>query len=321
MQDQKNNAKFAFFYVLSLIALIFMATSIGMIIFQLINKLIPDVPGFYQGTFSSDTLRNGLSALIISAPIYYFTTRQIFKNLFSGSLDKESGIRKWLTYFILLVASVVMIGWLIGLLNNFLNGELTVKFIIKSVSAILIAGIAFAFYFYDIKREEVEGKKDKIVSIFLYGSIAVVLIAIVSGFLSIDPPSTVRAKRHDQQVISQLEQIDSTVNMFFYTQKKVPKSLDEILPAKMRDSYISEDMIKDPESKKEFEYKQTATDSYEICADFKLSNKGEAIEREQYDKVAQERWAHESGRQCFTRKAVKNPEINVQSKEIPPVVK
>jgi len=62
--------------------------------------------------------------------------------------EKESGIRKWLTYFILLVSAVVMIGWLIGTISSFLNGELSLKFILKSLTSILISALIFSFYLY-----------------------------------------------------------------------------------------------------------------------------------------------------------------------------
>ena len=112
MENQKNNAaKFAFFYMLSLVALLFMALSVGMIIFQIINKNIIDIINEYRGRFSPGQLKFAISALIISTPIYYFITRQIQKNLFAGSLDKDSQIRKWLTYFILLVTSNFPVCW------------------------------------------------------------------------------------------------------------------------------------------------------------------------------------------------------------------
>ena len=145
MDTQNNNsAKFAFFYMLSLVALIFMSLSSGMIIFQIINKNIADVfmSGYrYKGNFSSDQLKFAISALLISAPIFYFSIKQIYKNLFSGALDKNSAIRKWLTYFILFISSVVMIGWLIAIVNSFLDGELTSKFILKALTAIFIAEV------------------------------------------------------------------------------------------------------------------------------------------------------------------------------------
>src|SRR3989339_45567 len=159
-----NAAKFAFFYMLSLVALVFMALSTGMIIFQVINKNIMDTLHEGSGQFSSEALKFAISALIISAPVFFAASRSIYRSLFSGALNRESGIRKWLTYFILFIASVVMIGWLIFTINNFLNGELTLKFLLKAVTAIGIAVSVFTFYYYDIRRPEVIDKKDRVIS-------------------------------------------------------------------------------------------------------------------------------------------------------------
>ena len=68
--------------MLSLVALVFMAVATGMIVFQIINKAIIDIINEYSGRYSSEALKFGISALIISAPIFYLTIRQINKNLF-----------------------------------------------------------------------------------------------------------------------------------------------------------------------------------------------------------------------------------------------
>src|SRR3989339_175203 len=152
--EKNNAAKFAFFYMLSLVSLIFTALSTGIIIFQFINKNITDVLSTTTTGFDSSALKFAISAVIIAAPIYFVLMSLINKNLFEGNLDKESGIRKWLTYFIIFISSVVMIGWLIGTVNFFLDGELTIKFILKSITAILFSEIdgAINSYFRDYDR-------------------------------------------------------------------------------------------------------------------------------------------------------------------------
>src|SRR3989339_593834 len=99
--EKNNAAKFAFFYMLSLVSLIFTALSTGIIIFQFINKNITDVLSTTTTGFDSSALKFAISAVIIAAPIYFVLMSLINKNLFEGNLDKESGIRKWLTYFII----------------------------------------------------------------------------------------------------------------------------------------------------------------------------------------------------------------------------
>lgn len=311
MDSNQNAAKFAFFYLLSLVALTFTSVSVGMIIFQIINKTVADplALSMYQpGQFSSGALRFAISALIIAAPIFYLTIWQIFKNLKDGSLGKDSGVRKWLTYFILLVSIIVMIGWLIATLNNFLNGELTVKFILKALTSILISAVIFSFYFYDIRRKEVEKKKDSILQIYFYGSLVLVVAALTASFFYIESPATVRARNHDRQVAVNLDQVDSAINSYFNKSKSVPEKLGDLFGDVSREIYLTEDSIKDPQTGKEFEYKKKTKDSYEICADFSLSNKAKDSS-EQIDPYIDQRWQHDAGRQCFTKKAeeIKNP--------------
>ncbi len=182
---QNNAAKYAFFYMLSLVALIFMAMSTGMIIFQIINKKIIDAAGTLPGMFDEGAMKFAISAIIIAAPIYYIMTWQINKNLLSGKLDKEAGVRKWLTHFILFVSSVVMIGWFIAIVYNFLEGELTLKFILRAATAIFIAAAIFSYYLYDTKREIITGAKSKILRAYFYGSLVLVLAAFISLFFFI----------------------------------------------------------------------------------------------------------------------------------------
>mgnify|MGYP001573604733 CR=1 FL=1 len=161
--EQNNSAKYAFYYMLSLVALIFTALSTGMIVFQIINKEIIDAAGALPGMFNEGVMKFAISAIIIAAPIFYAATWQINKNLLQGKLSKEAGVRKWLTYFILFISSVVMIGWFIAIIYNFLDGELTLKFILKALTAIFIAAMIFSYYLYDMKRAALAGVGDEIV--------------------------------------------------------------------------------------------------------------------------------------------------------------
>ena len=293
-QETNNNAKFAFFYLLSLVALIFMTLSTGIIIFQVINKNIIDILDSYQGRYSSDALKFAISAIIISAPIYYAMVRQINKNLFSGLLNKEAGVRRWLSYLILLISSVVMIGWLIVTIYSFLEGELTIKFILKSLTAIAIAATVFTYYRYDVKRDNVVGSKDKVIKFYFIGSLIIVIVALVSAFVFVESPMETRNKRYDSQITGKFNQIDNAVNTYSSNKKKLPGSLDELLEEAR---YLKESDIKDNVSKKRFGYNIINENTYELCADFKTSNTEDDQERYYIDK----RWEHDSGYQCLKK--------------------
>jgi hypothetical protein len=290
----KNNApKFAFFYLLSLVALVFTSLSVGIIIFQIINKEIIDVINQSQGSYSDGAMKFAISTIIISTPVYYLTSRQIYKSLFKGDLNEEAGVRKWLTYFILLISIVVMIGWLIGIINGFLDGELTTKFILKAITALAISGSVFSFYLYDIRREDIKGKKDKVVNIYFYVSLVVILVAFVASWFIVESPSETRKRKSDQNIISSFYMIDNSLHNYHQENEELPQSLDDLSV----DKYIKLDAddLTNPFTGKKYEYKFISKDEYELCTDFQTSNK----ENERRDYYRDEQWQHEAGYQCM----------------------
>lgn len=118
--NNKHNAKYTFYYLLSLAALIFMSISLGMILFGIINKTIPDILRLYgSSNVTGRQMKFALSALFISAPIFYYISSLINRGLRKGELEKDSAIRRWLTYFIILISSLIILGSFVGVINNF----------------------------------------------------------------------------------------------------------------------------------------------------------------------------------------------------------
>lgn len=299
MENTTNQAaKYAFFYMLSLVALIFMALSTGMIIFQIINKSLIDVLEQFRGRFSPDQLKFAISALIIATPIYFITMRQIYKSLVSGALAKDAGVRRWLTYFILFVSSVVMLGWLIATINSFLDGELTTKFILKSITAIGIAASIFTFYLYDIRREEVKGKKDKTISLYFYGSLAVIIAVFTVSLFFVESPTETRNRKFDNAILNKFSQIDSAISDYYFDNKTMPESLGVL---EQEFNYISEEDLVDPATREQFKYQVLEEKKYELCATFRTSSKDDETMRDEYLK---ERWPHEAGEQCIAQRVI-----------------
>jgi len=303
--SRNDSAKYAFLYLLSLVALIFMSISVGIIIFQIINKQIVDIINDYASSYNDEATKFAISAIIVSAPIYYFTSRQIFKNLMAGKLDKDSGVRKWLTYFILLVSVVVMIGFLIATISSFLNGDLTTKFILKTLTALLISGTVFSFYLYDIRREEVTDKPDRTISLYAWISMAVVLVVFIFSWFIVDSPAQTRSRKIDNEVINDLYEINSAVVNYYSLNEEMPTDLNALLN---NDSgyRLSEQALKQPSGDNYYQYEVTADNEYKICADFLTSNLDDSQDRYYYYGTD---YKHDKGHQCFSQK-VSSPDDN-----------
>lgn len=291
-----DSAKYAFFYLLSLVSLVFMSISVGIIVFQIINKEIVDIINDYVVSYNDGAMKFAISAIIVSTPIYYLTSRQIYKNLFRGDLDKEAGVRKWLTYFILLVSIVVMIGFLIATINSFLGGDLTTKFILKTLTALIISGTVFSFYLYDIRREEVQDKKDKVIKLYAWISLLVVVVVFVLSWFFVDSPATTRNKKIDQEIINDFYEINSAVVNYYTLNEAMPADLNTLLNS--TDAYrLSTQAVKNPSSDQYYDYQLTADDEYKICADFLTSTLDDNSDR--YSPMD---YRHDKGYQCFSQK-------------------
>src|SRR3989344_5224500 len=63
-------------------------------------------------------------------------------------------VRVWLLYLTLFIAGAVMIGDLVAVIYNFLNGDLTLRFLLKVGALLLIAGTVFKYYFLELLGRE-----------------------------------------------------------------------------------------------------------------------------------------------------------------------
>ncbi len=285
-------AKHMFYYLLVLFTLSFTAIGLGQILFQVVNAVFIEPAASYDASYSDWVLRFGLSSVIIGAPVYWLITHIINQELQKRSIDRDSAVRKWLTYLILLISSMTVIGFLIGVLNSFLSGELTVKFILKTLSALLIAGVVFSYYFYDIRRERFEDGRTIVIFRSIFGS--VVVLTVILGFFFNTSPSILRSLRQDGERVNRLRNIGYQVTQSYQENKVLPKDLSVI------DGKVFQGELSDPVSSEAFSYRVIDKKSYELCGVFELSNKDKKLlSSEVYQDPD---WLHGSGKQCFQKK-------------------
>ncbi len=299
MENKKNNsAKFAFLYMLSLVSLAFISINVGQIIFQLINKYIVDVLAQNNTAFSSEILTFAIASIVVATPTYYFTNKFIYQSLYKGELDKESGVRKWLTYLIIFVAFLVMIGSLIALLVSYLKGAITNQIILKSLSTLAISGIVFSFYFYDIRREKTEGYKDKILKIYFFGSLLIILATFTASLFIVESPKLARNRQIDQKVINNFYMINQEVNNYYQFYGKLPT---DFLALQKEYPGLTDDFLKNPITEEVFKYQVKGDREYELCATF-LTDTLVDLQNKDMAYYTDPSWPHGLGYQCISQK-------------------
>jgi ABC-type Fe3+ transport system permease subunit len=149
------SAREAFIYLVLFLCLYITAFSFGKLLFDFINRWVPDVLRQYEST-DVNAVRMSVSALIVAFPVYLWLTSLMAAAIRRDPEKKGSKIRKWLTYITLFITAGVIIGDLITLLFNLLGGELTLRFFLKVLTVLMIAGIIFGYYLWDLRKEEKE---------------------------------------------------------------------------------------------------------------------------------------------------------------------
>lgn len=266
---KNHNPKYAFYYILSLVALIFVAISSAIIVFQIIDKSVFDALAYYGSYSNQSALRFGISALLISAPIFFLCVNLINNGLKKGEIDKESPLRNWLTYFILAVSAVVILGSLVGIINAFLSGEMTLKSILQLITVIIIASLVFSFYLYDIRRNKIS-KKDKAMKIFFFSSVSLVVIIFVSAWFFVESPKMARERKIDEKVMNNIHSLESYINSYYEKEEKLPEDLSEVNSVAGVVNFNQ--FLINPVSGEKIEYKKMGERDFELCANFRTDS-------------------------------------------------
>lgn len=288
--------KDVFLHLILIVTLFLSVISILTLAFEYINLKFPDDLNTYW-VGSLDAIRWSSSMLIVSFPIFLLISSFIRKDLLKNPAKKEYRVRKWLIFFTLFVAAITILVDLIMLVNEFYGGELTTRFLLKAFSVLVITGIVFGYYLWDVNQAKV---KVGVSNVFAVLSAALVVSALVGGFFLVGSPSQQRLVRLDEQRMNDLQNIQYEVVNYYQQTAKLPENLDT-LKDPLR-GYIAP---VDPVTDASYEYKKVADLQFELCATFARPSlvrpTGKTRPMDPYGNGVDTNWTHETGRTCFTR--------------------
>jgi hypothetical protein len=266
------------------------------LIFQYINILLPDKLsqiGYYYQSYSSDLIRFAISSIIIVFPVLILVSLILNKNYKKEPAVREIKSRKWLIYFTLFLAGLVIVGDLVSIIWNFLGGEITMRFILKSLAVLFTSGLIFGYYLWDVRREFPQTNSK--VKYFVWSISTLVLIIVVSGFFIIGSPQKERVKKFDEQRIYNLQSIQSEIVNYWVNKRALPENLSIL-----ENSITGYKVPADPETNSQYQYIIKSPTSFELCAIFGLANDTKILETPAPGSYNQN-WQHGAGITCFER--------------------
>lgn len=286
----------------SFILLGIVATALGTLYFQVINHFFPDTLARYGGGMSEDAVYYAIAALIVAYPLYYVVMRVWFKRFREDEAKIESKLTKWLTYLVLLIASVTIVGDLIAVLFTFFRGEISARFFLKALTIFGVAGMVLGFYVLERKQVQFrQGVPRKQFRLFGYLLSGIILVGIVLGFAAAGTPATERARTFDERRAQDLDSLARCITSYANEFQELPQTLAELSASGAAGPCETDD----PESGEQYEYRVVAPlvannagvlrGEFELCAIFAREND---TDKERYW-YGNEKWfEHPAGRAC-----------------------
>lgn len=296
MKNSKINLpKSVFINLLGIIAFYASAVSFILLLFQYINVLFPnELYFFYEGALSQ--IRVSMSILIVSFPIYITMTFMLNKEIFKNTNERDFKLRKWLIYFTLFISAITLIGNLITVIFQFLDGETSIRFYLKTIVIFIVAGTIFWYYIFNLKRE-IKNNSDILNKLLVYISSFIIIASIISGFFIIGSPAHQRSIKFDNERTQNLQLIQNEIINYWINKNTLPENLNNL-----ENNILGFIPPTDPKTQKSYEYNILSDLSFELCATFETSNiniKNNIDSIPRYNRL--ENWEHNQGKTCFKR--------------------
>jgi hypothetical protein len=144
-----GGARQAFVYLLTFSLLHVAAVALVTLYFTYINRLFPD-PAWESSPFTEivelTTIRMALAAAIIAFPLYLALSILLARDIGRNPDHARSPIRRWLTYLTLFIAAATITSDAVTLLYFFLDGQLSMRVLLKGVILMLLGCLVLAYY-------------------------------------------------------------------------------------------------------------------------------------------------------------------------------
>ena len=116
------------------------------LLFDYINLWMPDALNPYEAQAAIGSIRWAIASLVVIFPAYVYTSWVLERGYAANPATREIKTRKWLIYFTLFLAAVIIAGDVVALVYSLLNGDLTGRFAAKAGTVLFIAGAVFGHY-------------------------------------------------------------------------------------------------------------------------------------------------------------------------------
>ena len=151
-----RRARDAFLHLLTFGALYTWATSLILLFFTYINFAFPD-PAWRTSQRELEEalslIRAQLAIVIVAFPIFLILWHFLLREAAQDTGKPKGGIRRWLGYLTIFVGALTLSGDVMTLIYFFLEGQLTLRLVLKASVLFLIAGSLVVYLALTLRSE------------------------------------------------------------------------------------------------------------------------------------------------------------------------
>lgn len=272
-----GSAREAFLYIVYFSLLGLIAGNTGGLAFAYIDHQFADklAANPYEYSFATTGMRWSVASLLVGFPIFLFLGWRLAAKKRKDPERRRSRVHAWLTYVTLIFAAGALIGDLVAVVFQFLNGELGVRFVAKAAVVGVISAAILWNYSRDVERHssriDFSGRALALIATLIVGAL------VAWAFTIVRSPYSARLQMADEQRLQGLIETTRLVDCHFTYADALPESLEQLGP------FLSERagrlpvadgcanaMPTDPLTGGYYAYRLIDADSYELCATFDI---------------------------------------------------
>lgn len=145
-------ARDAFIYLLLFTALAFVVANLVALVHGILDLSLPDPSdSTWIGRSATFRIRWSIAMLVVATPVFVWMTLYTRRQIAEDAGRRRSLVRKWLTYLAMFLSALVFFGDAVFVIYSFLNGEATLRFLLKALTVACVSGTVFAFYLRDVE--------------------------------------------------------------------------------------------------------------------------------------------------------------------------
>jgi len=151
-----GSARDAFFHLLAFTALYAWAVSLIFLLFSYIDFAFPD-PAMRTSDYAIagalSSIRASLATLIVSFPLFLLVWWFLLREVRMAPEKAKTVVRRWLSFLTLFVGAVTIMADVITVVFYLVEGDLTVRFLLKVLVLLVITGALFVYLALTLRSE------------------------------------------------------------------------------------------------------------------------------------------------------------------------